>query len=248
MSAPRRTQEASRRGPPGHRRVDRDRPGDPRGIRARIQSWGRIDDENHFAPTLCTAIPGTARISESGDVATHGAKLYYLYAKDRDAYLARLGEGQPLGQVIVKESFKAAEPDPNEKTQTTIFGVGAVNGPAYAKKDGKLWRPGAPAELFVMFRRGDANDPTTDDGWLYATTSFDGKTIYSNGPVGSCMASPRQVGGSSPVRRREGRALRPELSGRGDARREVAAGGRAAPRVTLARMRLTGASSALPIP
>jgi hypothetical protein len=152
------------------------------------KSWGRIDDENHFAPTLCTAIPGTARISESGDVATHGAKLYYLYAKDRDAYLARLGEGQPLGQVIVKESFKAAEPDPNEKTQTTIFGVGAVNGPAYAKKDGKLWRPGAPAELFVMFRRGDANDPTTDDGWLYATTSFDGKTIYSNGPVGSCMA------------------------------------------------------------
>jgi hypothetical protein len=35
--------------------------------------------------------------------------------------------------------------------------------------------------------KGNASDPGTDAGWLYATTSMDGKTIHSNGRVSSCM-------------------------------------------------------------
>src|SRR4051794_13219857 len=71
-------------------------------IAAEYQSWGRVDDELRWAPFLCRQpMPGTAWVSASTDGATHGQKLYSVFAKDHAAYPA----SSPVGQAVVKESF-----------------------------------------------------------------------------------------------------------------------------------------------
>jgi hypothetical protein len=69
-------------------------------------SYGRVDDVQRRAPTDCRAPePAPLRQSASRDLETHGRKLYYLYAKDREAYRMSRELAQPLGQVLVKESW-----------------------------------------------------------------------------------------------------------------------------------------------
>src|SRR5689334_21911535 len=75
-----------------------------------------------FGPPLCRGPGGpTARISASQDQATHGRKLYTVYAKERRDYLMlrwvnrriadnkpvdrREFQDSPVGQAVVKESF-----------------------------------------------------------------------------------------------------------------------------------------------
>jgi hypothetical protein len=63
------------------------------------------------APTdrRAPALP-RARLSASRDESAHGKKLYYLFAKDRLAYLHAKESAQPEGQVLVKESWIPGEP------------------------------------------------------------------------------------------------------------------------------------------
>ena len=77
-------------------------------------SYGRVDDELRLAPTGCLAptregpsflLPSPRRTSASRDETTHGKKEYYLFAKDRFAYLHAKDVDQPDGQVLVKESW-----------------------------------------------------------------------------------------------------------------------------------------------
>ena len=72
----------------------------------RYESYGRVDDDLRWAPTMCRGPQDPPlRMSASTDSTTHGRKMYYLFAKDRLAYL-RSGEiDQPDGQVVVKESW-----------------------------------------------------------------------------------------------------------------------------------------------
>jgi hypothetical protein len=125
------------------------------------ESYGRVDDEFRLAPALCTADvdPGPdRRISSSPDLATHGRKLYRLYAKeqtDSGSYIVA-GEANPVGQVVVKESW-ALEP-PREK-----------------------------AELFIMYKL-DPETPDTDEGWVYGTVTGDGTAVISGGRLASCMS------------------------------------------------------------
>jgi len=82
---------------------------------------------------MCRAVPqpSVARFSASTEVATHGRKLYFLFAKERDAYL-KLSADQsvknpaatsappvahvaPVGQVIVKESWIPRDVTDKEK-------------------------------------------------------------------------------------------------------------------------------------
>src|SRR4051794_31121680 len=50
-------------------------------------NYGGVDDEMRWAPGLCRApMPATAHVSASKDDATHGRKLYSLFARDRQAY------------------------------------------------------------------------------------------------------------------------------------------------------------------
>jgi len=68
--------------------------------------YGRVDDDPRWAPDNCRApAEPPLRKSASRDEATHGRKLYYLFAKNREAYLHARDHDQPDGQVVVKESW-----------------------------------------------------------------------------------------------------------------------------------------------
>src|SRR5690348_14806222 len=69
-------------------------------------TYGRVDDEARWAPGLCRMPnPARAHSSKSTDEATHGQKLYSLFARDRIGYLGAPKTGSAVGQVIVKESW-----------------------------------------------------------------------------------------------------------------------------------------------
>src|SRR5690242_7517422 len=58
-------------------------------IAAGYSQWGRVDDVARWAPFLCSVpIRGVHRFSQSDDPETHGQKIYALYARNRDAYVA----------------------------------------------------------------------------------------------------------------------------------------------------------------
>ncbi len=60
---------------------------------------GKVDDMRRWAPYLCSDPgPPAPRVSTDHD----GKKLYFLYAKDRDAYVKN---ETASGQWVVKESF-----------------------------------------------------------------------------------------------------------------------------------------------
>ena len=143
-------------------------------------SYGRVDDEARWAPYLCrTPNPSVARISASKDSDTHGSKLYFLFVKQRDAYL-KLGEQSV--QVIVKEGWTPKEVPPDTKT---VAQPGEHYVP-FAKKDGKVFHADSKSALFIMYKL-DPKTAGTDDGWVYGTVTSDGKTVTSAGRVSSCM-------------------------------------------------------------
>src|SRR6185369_13698808 len=89
------------------------------------ESYGRLDAEPRWAPLPCAA-PDSAvtpldssgtrpRFSTSKDSETHGRKLYYLFVKnvpDDSPILGnyvRPGTANPIGQVVVKESWEPEE-------------------------------------------------------------------------------------------------------------------------------------------
>jgi hypothetical protein len=152
-------------------------------VAAEYASWHRVDEWNHWAPTLCRLQPSTARMSTSGDGDTHGGKLYYLYAKDRAAYMNSATAPQPIGQVIVKESWIPKEVAADEPVDSL-----GLTGDHHSltRRDGKTWKPSEKMGLFVMLKTG-ASDPASDAGWLYATTSADGSVVHASGRIESCM-------------------------------------------------------------
>jgi len=133
------------------------------------RSYGRLDDYPRRAPAACDAPPSpeSPGISQSRDPETHGRKLYYLFAKNREAYLRVCDVSQPVGQVLVKQSWHPAEGSTLRRPMT-----------------------GAPGPLFLMIKTGD---PDSDEGWTYATATPDGKTITGWGKIASCMECHRQA-------------------------------------------------------
>jgi hypothetical protein len=156
-------------------------------IAATYLSWGRVDDELRWAPTLCRQpLPGIARASNSDDPTTHGQKLYSVFAKNWASY----PNGPHDGQAVVKQSWKieaVADVDGG-------FKPGALPAPnddgdhfyPYAKgPDGTIYRAAEPAGLFIMFKLDPAT-PGTDEGWVYATVSPAGQ-VTSAGREATCM-------------------------------------------------------------
>lgn len=171
----------------------------------------RVSDRPAWSPLLCKAPPsGGALVSASDDGATHGSKLYHVFAKDAAAYDARAvdaasapndshtpsppADPAPIGQVIVKEAWhplavelSAAGADgrralPDEARQLDRFGMSAD----FATRDGRLYRKGAQAELFVLMKL-DPSTEGTDRGWVYATVTPDRKRVTAAGRIETCM-------------------------------------------------------------
>jgi hypothetical protein len=167
-----------------------------REIAKTYRGYGYVDyREAAWAPGLCRApipfhdyVPSTARLSGSKDTDTHGQKLYFLFAKQKDAYLQFAGKTNPVGQVVVKESWT-----PKETTELEYKGYlaghthkGLEGGIPFARKHGKVYRTDKQSALFIMFKT-EPSTPGTDQGWVYGTVTADGKTVTSAGRVESCM-------------------------------------------------------------
>ena len=171
------------------------------------REMGRVDDLGRWAPEMCAMPPPPfARFSASSDPATHGGKLYSMYAKDRTAYAA-LSDPQEAGrhkgpptevkglegctQVVVKEAFAPVEWKRPQGGDGLSTGQGSRysrddHGLHPATKDGKVYASGEPRGLFVMFRL-DLKTARTDDGWVYGTVAADG-TVTGCGKMASCMS------------------------------------------------------------
>lgn len=149
--------------------------------------WDRMGDVPAWAPTMCTAPPPIAPIpSQSGDTETHGRKLYFLFSKDRSAYFRADGFNQPVGQVLVKESYEAVGISPEESEHDFLLRYDEDHlQQTYEVEPGKRWKLGTPRELFVMMKV-DPETPGTDAGWVYGTVTRDGE-VTSAGRVASCM-------------------------------------------------------------
>src|SRR5262245_61185182 len=147
------------------------------------KAWGRVDDPMRFGIEDCRMPPpARAAMSASPDETTHGKKLYSLFAKDRKQYLAVAEKGSAVGQVIVKQSWAAAEvPDikPGQTDWKRVIptedvGPGGTHFYPYATKSDKVYKASKPTGLFIMLKL-DPKTPDTDDGWVYGTVTPDGK-------------------------------------------------------------------------
>jgi hypothetical protein len=123
-----------------------------------------LGKEFRYADTLCVAnmngkpaVQLIGRVSEAGS-GGHAQKVYVLAVKDAAAFLK--GDVQPIGQTIVKVTWKEASP--NSRI------------------------PGEAGPLFVMHRMDEATEGT-DRGWLYAVLNADGSEIHHAGRIRSCM-------------------------------------------------------------
>jgi hypothetical protein len=159
----------------------------------RYRSFGRVDDELRWAPWLCR-LPNAslARVSR-GPEAGHGRKIYFVYAQDREAYLStvRTDAPSPIGQVIVKESFHPREIGETETTFPTTEQADPRDAFRPATEGDRLYGPGEMAGLYVMTFLGERT-PGTDRGWLYGTTTADGR-VTSAGRIDSCMGCHRSA-------------------------------------------------------
>lgn len=159
-----------------------------RELAAGYESYARVDDELHWAPGLCRMpMPSYPRRSASVHVETHGQKLYYLFAKDREAYLGRNGKTPAVvGQVVVKEAWEV-----EEVPAATTYD--ANQSPVrYLRENGRLFHAQKKSGMFIMYRLDPAT-PDTDNGWVYGTVAPDGQTVTSAGRVGSCMGCHQQA-------------------------------------------------------
>lgn len=158
-------------------------------------AWGRVDEVPNIAPFLCRAprpadhgAPSHVRMS-AAEQAPHGRKLYYLWASDKDRYLAADGD-LPVGFSIVKESFAAvpfaAPPRAAGSSAANPRRLGVTH-PAVSwmiTPAGEKLMTGERKDLFVMTKVGQ--QPGTDAGWVYGTVAPDG-TVTSAGRVARCM-------------------------------------------------------------
>ena len=149
------------------------------------------------APALCRVDPGALlqpqlQSSNSKDGATHGKKLYLLYAKDRIDYEnmhARVAKGpgqnweNKVGQAVVKQSFERLDIGPSNLVYAEGTGMG--DQATSSDKDG-LFRRGEAKELFIMLRL-PSTTPDTDHGWVYGVVNPDGKSVIQSGAIASCM-------------------------------------------------------------
>ena len=82
---------------------------------------------------------------------------------------------EPVGQVIVKESWKPVEVALADSNPGDALG-----------SDGRAFRRGEKSDLFIMLKLDPAT-PNTDEGWVYGTVTPDAKTVGSSGRVARCM-------------------------------------------------------------
>jgi hypothetical protein len=142
-------------------------------------SWPKVTSTLGWASTDCAAPPPPSALhpSTSKDDATHGQKLFHLFAQNHGAYVSDYKKPAPAGQVLVKESWSPIPVPPEEQKRPS---------PDTAVREGKLYRKGERMGLFLMLKL-DARAEGTDHGWIYGVVSGDGARVIAAGKLSSCM-------------------------------------------------------------
>lgn len=179
-------------------------------------AWDEVDNLARWAPTLCSMPPAPrARMSAAEAQGGHSRKIYFLFAKNRDAYLAATGKKpkeQPIGQILVKQAHAPVAVDklpPYAKRIGGLLpandGAGGANENAapgdggatrpkpqfkgrdpYVKDGDKVYRAGEINGLFVMMKL-DPKTSGTDQGWVYGTINPKTNSITAAGRIQACM-------------------------------------------------------------
>ena len=165
-------------------------------IASEYKDYGRVDGDLRWAPTSCrTPLPSMARISASDDTDTHGEKLYFMFARDRDAYKSFESSSQPAGQAIVKEGWNPKLIDPEREIPSTLMDLERDSQGSrwyfkYAKQDEKWFEPDGQSQLFIMYKPASPSQESsieTDEGWIYAVVNSEATQVLSKGKIDSCM-------------------------------------------------------------
>jgi hypothetical protein len=141
--------------------------------------WPKVTATFGWASLDCAPPPAppTLHPSTSKDDATHGQKLFHLFAQDRTAYVSDYKKPAPIGQVLVKESWHPVPVPPEEQKKPSLD---------TAMREGKLYRKGERMGLFLMLKL-DARAEGTDHGWVYGVVSGDGSRVIAAGKLSNCM-------------------------------------------------------------
>lgn len=111
----------------------------------------------------------------------HGDKLYRLFIKYYGAYIRNAPVGQPIGQVIVKETWNVKE-IVYDSLNKSIQQIQSNN-------DGKWYTPTTASELFIMYKERES--VSNDKGWNYGTYSIENKDekplLLNNLKISSCI-------------------------------------------------------------
>ncbi len=159
---------------------------------ATYETFGEVDDTMRWVPGLCRSVRMTIHASQSDDAETHGGKLYWMFAKEREAYLRVAKQDQPVGQALVKEAW-TSRPATAEDLAAAKSGRRRERESFHSdsnrtlERDGTRFTADQKKALFVMLKLGPAVKGT-DEGWIYGTLTPDGQTVTSAGRVASCMA------------------------------------------------------------
>lgn len=111
----------------------------------------------------------------------HGNKLYKLYIKNYGAYVWMADRDQPIGQVIVKETWNVKEViyDSLNKDMPQVR----------SRNDGKWYTPTTVSEVFVMYK--EKQNRSNDNGWNYGNVSLEDKSrkpiLFNDRKLSTCI-------------------------------------------------------------
>jgi hypothetical protein len=124
----------------------------------------------------------------SSVMSKHGNKLYVLYVKNMRSYEDTTKKIQPIGQVLVKETWNVREVP---KDHVGKSGLAMKQ----SKNDGKWYTPVSVSELFIMYKEPKNKD--NDEGWVYGIVNLEGKkssaTILENGKISTCISCHKET-------------------------------------------------------
>jgi hypothetical protein len=107
--------------------------------------------------------------------------LYKLYIKDYGPYVWGVEKDQPIGQVIVKETWNVKEVvyDSLNKDIPQIR----------SRNDNKWYTPTTVSEVFIMYK--EKQDSSNDKGWNYGNVSIEDKIrkpmLFNDRKLSTCI-------------------------------------------------------------
>ena len=120
-------------------------------------------------------------------ISLHGNKLYRLFIKEYAPYIKNPPAGQPIGQVIVKETWNVKE-IAYDSLNSKIQQIRSHN-------DGKWYTPTTVSELFIMYKEQER--PNNDKGWNYGIYSVENPNLkpvlLNDMKISSCIGCHKET-------------------------------------------------------